>query len=193
MYRRSQWLLIGVLAVASLASWAKDATSVPWRDYEIFREHIAALASDDFEGRKPGTSGEEKTVEYIRRQFAEAGLKPGHGTTFFQSVPLVEITAAPDTTLTLERAGTKRELKYAQDMVVWTKRVVAQSSIDNSLLVFVGYGIVAPEYDWDDYAAAGHQGQNGRHPGQRPGLCNRGPEAVSRPRDDLSRPLDLQV
>jgi Zn-dependent M28 family amino/carboxypeptidase len=159
MSRRSQWLLIGVLAVASLASWAKDASSVPWLDYEIFREHIAALASDDFEGRKPGTSGEEKTVEYIRRQFAEAGLKPGHGTTFFQSVPLVEITAAPDTTLTLERAGTKRELKYAQDMVVWTKRVVSQSSIDNSPLVFVGYGIVAPEYDWNDYAAADIKGK----------------------------------
>jgi Zn-dependent M28 family amino/carboxypeptidase len=98
-------------------------------------------------------------VDYIRRQFADAGLKPGHGTTFFQSVPMVEITAAPDTTLSFERAGNKRELKYAQDMVVWTKRVVPQSSIDNSPLVFVGYGIVAPEYEWDDYAAADIKGK----------------------------------
>ena len=159
MHRRSRWLLMGIVAVLSLASWAKDAGSIPWLDYEIFREHIAALASDDFEGRKPGTAGEEKTVEYIRSKFAEAGLKPGHGTTFFQSVPLVEITAAPDTSLTFERAGTKRELKYAQDMVVWTKRVVSQSSLDSSPLVFVGYGIVAPEYDWNDYAAADIKGK----------------------------------
>ena len=159
MHRRSRWLLMGIVAVLSLASWAKDAVSIPWLDYQIFREHIAALASDDFEGRKPGTAGEEKTVEYIRSKFAEAGLKPGHGTTFFQSVPLVEITAAPDTSLTFERAGTKRELKYAQDMVVWTKRVVSQSSLDSSPLVFVGYGIVAPEYDWNDYAAAGIKGK----------------------------------
>jgi Zn-dependent M28 family amino/carboxypeptidase len=159
MRRSSKWLLTGLVAALSVASWAKEASSIPWLDYEIFRGHIAALAADDFEGRKPGTAGEEKTVDYIRRQFAEAGLKPGHGTTFFQSVPLVEITAAPDTTLTFERAGNKRELKYAQDMVVWTKRVVPQSSIDNSPLVFVGYGIVAPEYDWNDYAAADIKGK----------------------------------
>jgi Zn-dependent M28 family amino/carboxypeptidase len=159
MRRSSKWLLTGLLAAACVASWAKEASSIPWLDYEVFRGHIAALASDDFEGRKPGTAGEEKTVDYIRRQFAEAGLKPGHGTTFFQSVPLVEITAAPDTTLTFERTGNKRELKYAQDMVVWTKRVVPQSSLDNSPLVFVGYGIVAPEYDWNDYAAADIRGK----------------------------------
>ena len=66
MHRRSLWLLIGVAAVASLASGAKDVSPIPWLDYQIFREHVAALASDDFEGRKPGTPGEEKTVEYIR-------------------------------------------------------------------------------------------------------------------------------
>jgi Zn-dependent M28 family amino/carboxypeptidase len=159
MRRSSKWLLTGLVAAACVASWAKEASSIPWLDYEVFRGHIATLASDDFEGRKPGTAGEERTVDYIRRQFAEAGLKPGHGTTFFQSVPLVEITAAPDTTLTFERTGNKRELKYAQDMVVWTKRVVPQSSIDNSPLVFVGYGIVAPEYDWNDYAAADIRGK----------------------------------
>src|SRR5262245_55492672 len=159
MRRSSKWLLTVLVTAVSVVSWAKDASSIPWLDYDIFRGHIAALASDDFEGRKPGTAGEEKTVDYIRRQFAEAGLKPGHGTTFFQSVPMVEITAAPDTTLTFERAGNKRELKYAQDMVVWTKRVVPQSSLDNSPLVFVGYGIVAPEYDWNDYAAADIKGK----------------------------------
>jgi Zn-dependent M28 family amino/carboxypeptidase len=159
MRKRSMWLVIGGMAIVGLASQAKDATPIPWLDIEVFRSQVAALASDEFDGRKPGTIGEEKTVDYIRRGFADAGLKPGHGTTFYQSVPLVEITAASDATLSLERGGTKQDLKYAQDMVVWTKRVVAQSSLDKSPLVFVGYGIVAPEYDWNDYAAADIKGK----------------------------------
>jgi len=159
MRKRSLWLVVGCVTIVGVASQAKDAAQIPWLDVEVFRAHVAALASDEFDGRKPGTGGEEKTVEYIRRQFVDAGLKPGHGTTFFQSVPLVEITATPDAVLSLEHGGTKQDLKYAQDMVVWTKRVVAQSSLDKSPLVFVGYGIVAPEYDWNDYAAADIKGK----------------------------------
>ncbi|HEY7379403.1 MAG TPA: M28 family metallopeptidase [Steroidobacteraceae bacterium] len=159
MRKRSMWLAIGCVAIVALASQAKDATPIPWLDIDVFRAHVAALASDGFDGRKPGTIAEEKTVDYIRRGFAEAGLKPGHGTTFYQSVPLVEITAAPDATLAFERGATRQDLKYAHDMVVWTKRVVAQSSLDKSPLVFVGYGIVAPEYDWNDYAAADIKGK----------------------------------
>ena len=130
-------------------------------------------------------------MEYIRSKFAEAGLKPGHGTTFFQSVPLVEITAAPDTSLTFERAGTKRELKYAQDMVVWTKRVVSQSSTAArwcSSLRDRRAGVRLERLRCGRY-----QGQDCRHSGQRPGLCDGRSEAVSRPRNDLPRPLDLQV
>src|SRR5262245_21883708 len=156
MRKRSMWLVVGCAAIAGVASQAKDATPIPWLDIDVFRAHVAALASDEFDGRKPGTIGEEKTVDYIRRQFVDAGLKPGHGTTYYQSVPMVEITASPDATLSLERGASKQELKYAQDMVVWTKRVVPQSSLDKSPLVFVGYGIVAPEYDWNDYAEADH-------------------------------------
>jgi len=159
MRKRSMWVVAGCVAILGLSSQAKDAAPIPWLDLDVFRAHVATLASDEFDGRKPGTVGEEKTVDYIRRQFADAGLKPGHGTTFFQSVPMVEITAAPDATLTFERSGTRQDLKYAQDMVVLTKRVVAQSSLDKSPLVFVGYGIVAPEYDWNDYAAADIKGK----------------------------------
>jgi Zn-dependent M28 family amino/carboxypeptidase len=115
--------------------------------------HVAVLASDEFEGRGPSSPGEEKTVAYLAEQFRAAGLQPGNGDSYFQEVPLVDITADPDTKLTFTGAGGNRmDLVYAADMMVWTERVVEHSAVENSEVVFVGYGIVAPEYDWNDYA-----------------------------------------
>ena len=151
-----------VLATAILVACATEPASPPGidgLDEATFRRHVAALASDEFEGRKPATRGEEKTVEYIRQQFEAVGLKPGNGSTFYQSVPLVEITADPNVTLTVSNGSESRSFKYRDDMVVWTKRVIADSALAQSDLVFVGYGIVAPEYDWNDYAAANIKGK----------------------------------
>ncbi|HJS22294.1 MAG TPA: M28 family metallopeptidase [Steroidobacteraceae bacterium] len=151
-----------VLATAILVACATEPASPPGidgLDEATFRRHVAALASDEFEGRKPATRGEEKTVEYIRQQFEAVGLKPGNGSTFYQSVPLVEITADPNVTLTVSNGSESRKFKYRDDMVVWTKRVIADSALAQSDLVFVGYGIVAPEYDWNDYAAANIKGK----------------------------------
>jgi Zn-dependent M28 family amino/carboxypeptidase len=156
-----RWLLT-IVAAALLMACAAERASAPGidgLDEATFRRHIAALAADEFEGRKPATPGEEKTVEYIRRQFEAVGLKPGNGSTFYQSVPLVEITADPNTTLTVSNGSETRGFKYRDDMVVWTKRVVADSALEQSELVFVGYGIVAPEYEWNDYAAADIKGK----------------------------------
>jgi Zn-dependent M28 family amino/carboxypeptidase len=150
------------VAATLLMACAAERASTPGidgLDEATFRRHIAALAADEFEGRKPATPGEEKTVEYIRRQFEAVGLKPGNGSTFYQSVPLVEITADPNTTLTVSTGSETRSFKYRDDMVVWTKRVVADSALEQSELVFVGYGIVAPEYEWNDYAAADIKGK----------------------------------
>jgi Zn-dependent M28 family amino/carboxypeptidase len=156
-----RWLLTIVAATLLMACAAERAStpSIDGLDEATFRRHIAALAADEFEGRKPATPGEEKTVEYIRRQFEAVGLKPGNGSTFYQSVPLVEITADPNTTLTVSTGSETRSFKYRDDMVVWTKRVVADSALEQSELVFVGYGIVAPEYEWNDYAAADIKGK----------------------------------
>jgi Zn-dependent M28 family amino/carboxypeptidase len=156
-----RWLVTIVTAtlLVSCATERASAPGIDGLDEATFRRHIAALASDDFEGRKPATPGEEKTVEYIRQQFEAVGLKPGNGATFYQSVPLVEITADPNTTLTVSSGGESRSFKYRDDMVVWTKRVVAHSALEQSELVFVGYGIVAPEYEWNDYAAADIKGK----------------------------------
>jgi Zn-dependent M28 family amino/carboxypeptidase len=110
------------------------------------------LAADDFEGRKPGTRGEEKTVAFLAAQFRKLNLKPGNGESYVQQVPLVEILAADDATLTVAGRGGSQALHYRKDMLIWTKRAVPAAQLSGSELVFVGYGIVAPEYQWNDYA-----------------------------------------
>jgi Zn-dependent M28 family amino/carboxypeptidase len=113
-----------------------------------FRDDVRVLASDEFAGRKPGTEGEDKTVAFLTAQFHKLGLKPGNGDSYLQQVPLVEILAGADATLSVGA----RPLRYGKDMVVWTKRSAPAAQLAQSDLVFVGYGIVAPEYQWNDYA-----------------------------------------
>jgi Zn-dependent M28 family amino/carboxypeptidase len=117
--------------------------------------HVKQLASDAFEGRAPGTAGEEKTVAYLTETFKTLGLKPGNPDgTYVQKVPLVGITAAP-APLTIRSTGAgapaPATLAWRDDVVAWTKRIVDVASIDASELVFVGYGVEAPEFQWDDY------------------------------------------
>jgi Zn-dependent M28 family amino/carboxypeptidase len=115
-------------------------------------QHIQALASDEFEGRAPASKGEELTIDYIANQFKQYGLQPGNTDgTYFQKVPLVGITADPNMELTFAAGSKTLQLKYRDDFVAATKRVVDQTGITNSDLVFVGYGVAAPEYGWDDY------------------------------------------
>ncbi|HXH05217.1 MAG TPA: M28 family metallopeptidase [Vicinamibacterales bacterium] len=113
--------------------------------------HIRTLASDAFEGRKPGTRGEELTVAYLEREFRAIGLEPGNTDgTFIQRVPLVGIT--PEVTpLRLRRGASALDLRYKEDFVAWTRRVTDTVSLDASELVFAGYGVEAPEFQWDDF------------------------------------------
>jgi len=117
-----------------------------------FAEMVKTLASDEFEGRAPGSVGEERTVEYIRAQMQRIGLQPGNGDSYFQDVPMVETTADPATKLTLTIGGKPVELGFGSDMVVGTRTGQAQVSVKDSPVIFVGYGVDAPERDWNDYA-----------------------------------------
>ena len=128
-------------------------------DENAFRNHLRMLASDGFEGRKPGTPGEEKTVAYLSDQFRKLGLKPGNGGSYIQQVPMVEILPDTDPTLSIAGNGATRTLAYGKDMVIWTKRALPQAGLQHSELVFVGYGIVAPEYGWNDYAGSDVHGK----------------------------------
>jgi Zn-dependent M28 family amino/carboxypeptidase len=113
--------------------------------------HTKVLSSDEFEGRAPGSKGEERTVAYLIDEFKKVGLKPGNTDgTYVQKVPLVGITAAP-APLVIKKGSEQHTLKWKDDVVAWTKHVAEEARIADSELVFVGYGVEAPEYNWDDY------------------------------------------
>lgn len=110
-------------------------------------EHIKVLSSDEFGGRAPSSEGEKLTLDYLTKQFTAIGFKPGNGDSFLQEVPLVSIEASTDMTLTI---GGKN-YQHGTDMVMGSARISELEQLKNSELVFVGYGVNAPEYNWNDY------------------------------------------
>jgi Zn-dependent M28 family amino/carboxypeptidase len=113
--------------------------------------HIKVLASDEFEGRGPGTKGEDLAINYIADQFKKIGLAPGNTDgTYFQKVPLVGITTGQDAEMSVKVGSKNLKMKFGDDFVARTVRVVEKTGFDADV-VFVGYGVVAPEYGWDDY------------------------------------------
>jgi hypothetical protein len=113
--------------------------------------HIKTLSSDEFEGRGPGSKGEELSIKYIAEQFKKIGLKPGNPNgSYFQEVPLAGIKSDPH--MTFAAAGKPpMDLKFPDDFVASSARLQDKIDINDSDVVFVGYGIVAPEYGWNDY------------------------------------------
>src|SRR6478672_4073339 len=113
-------------------------------------KHIKILASNEFEGRAPGSKGEELSVKYISDQFKQSGLSPGNPDgTYFQEVPLGGIKTTPSASFAV--GGKTTTLNYPDDYVASSARLQNQVKVENSDIVFVGYGIVAPEYGWNDY------------------------------------------
>lgn len=117
------------------------------------------LASDEFEGRAPASNGEEKTVNFLEQEFQKLGLKPGNGQSFFQEIPMVVITAEPGPKLEIKAGRKSTSFAYKNDYVALTERVMEEVSLADSEMVFAGYGIVAPEYNWDDYQGLNVQGK----------------------------------
>ena len=135
-------------------------STAPGIGAETLLEATATLASDEFEGRAPGSAGETKTVAYLTEQFAGLGLTPGNPDgTWVQEVPLVGITPLPGDSLVVSRGGNVRTLEPAADYVAWTKHVVDEVAVADAEIVFVGYGARAPEYDWDDFGDADLSGK----------------------------------
>ena len=121
-------------------------------------QHIKVLSADEFEGRGPGTKGEELSVRYLTEQYQRLGLKPGNPDgTYVQKVPLVGFTAAPKASFTA--GGKKIDLNFPTDYVAVSRRFTPESKVENSDVVFVGYGVVAPEYGWDDYKGVDVRGK----------------------------------
>jgi Zn-dependent M28 family amino/carboxypeptidase len=150
------WLLLGIFFCTAAAVLGSDELSEHLQPAleaitpDGLLAHIKVLASDEFEGRAPGSKGEELSVKYITDQFKKLGLKPGNPDgTYTQEVPLAGIKSEPQMSFVI---GDKTmDLKYPDDFVASSARLQPEIKIDKSALVFVGYGIVAPEYGWDDY------------------------------------------
>lgn len=156
MYRK----LLGLLVVAvyfsscqssKTGSEVSDSVALKAINDTTLSKHIAVLAADDFEGRKPFTAGEEKTINYLKTEFEKLGLKPGNGNSYFQEVPMVDIKSIPTDLVIKDATGKASSFKFLDDFVGASRHVVNQVKVENSDMVFVGYGIVAPEYKWNDY------------------------------------------
>jgi Zn-dependent M28 family amino/carboxypeptidase len=134
-------------------------SQLPDPDMAAILAHDKVLSSDEFEGRAPGTAGEQKTVAYLTDQFKAVGLTPGNvDGSYVQRVPLVGISAAP-APLVVEKGAIRQTFEWKREVVAWTKHVDALARIDRSELVFVGYGVVAPEFNWDDYKGVDLRGK----------------------------------
>ncbi len=121
-------------------------------------QHIADLSADSMEGRGPGTAGEQKAVAYMQSQFKALGLKPGNPDgTYLQNVDLIGYVAHPTASFTA--GGKTIALKFPDDYVANSRHKRPETNIDNSDVVFVGYGVVAPEYGWDDYKGVDVKGK----------------------------------
>jgi Zn-dependent M28 family amino/carboxypeptidase len=118
---------------------------------EGLKADIGLLSSDEFEGRGPSTRAEELTLRFLMDRFTKLGLHPGNGTSFLQEVPLTEITSRPDSDLVVSGGNAATRLRYRDEYVASTMRAVDRSGIEGSEMIFVGYGIVAPEWGWNDY------------------------------------------
>lgn len=144
------------LALASIALGCARGPSSPEAALSSFSgdrmlADIRTLSSDEFEGRGPGSKGEELTIQYLQDQFRKAGLEPGNPDgTYLQAVRLIGITADPQIKLSFSGHGRSLEPKFQNDFVAWTKRVVDTSAVDADM-IFAGYGVQAPEFNWDDF------------------------------------------
>jgi Zn-dependent M28 family amino/carboxypeptidase len=154
----------GTQTAAKIDAQAAPAFAHPSLSPDAILGHVNVLASDEFEGRAPNSPGEQKTLEYLERTFRAVGLEPGAkdaqgNPSFLQEVPLVSAFVEGNPTLTVAGADGARTYAYRSQFVAWTKRVRPQVSVENAPLVFVGYGVVAPERNWNDYAGVDMHGK----------------------------------
>ena len=114
------------------------------------KDYLSVKASDSFQGRKPFTVGEQKTIAYLAAQFKKLGLAPGNNGSYYQDVPMVEVTSKPAGDMQIT-GKSNITLKPYVDFVAGTRQELETVQLQNSPLVFAGYGVVAPEYHWNDY------------------------------------------
>jgi Zn-dependent M28 family amino/carboxypeptidase len=147
-------LIVLGLGLAGCSTETEEARLRPALE-SITAEDLAAdtqvLASDEFEGRGLASEGELKTIQFLRGEFQKLGLEPGNGQSYFQEIPMVVSVADPSARLEIKGAKKPLSLAYKEEFVARTLRAVEESALADTEMIFAGYGIVAPEYDWNDY------------------------------------------
>jgi Zn-dependent M28 family amino/carboxypeptidase len=143
--------LLVLVACNNDKAGADEADGLSAFSADSLGKHISELSSDAFTGRKPFSEGETKTINYLEHEFKAAGLEPGNGTSYFQEVPMVKISTKAADAMQVQSAKGNFSLKGFDDYVIWTDKTDSAISLNNDELVFAGYGVVAPEYNWNDY------------------------------------------
>ena len=153
-------LFLFSIALINLLGCESDSTpTLPEIEVAEIQTHLSTLASDAFMGRKPMTEGETKTIQYLENAFKEMGIAPGNGDSYFQEVPLINITGTPGNEMLVSGGKKPMTLGLGSDFVTFTEREQDEVAINQSELVFCGYGIVAPEYEWNDYEGIDMKGK----------------------------------
>lgn len=149
-----------LLALIGAISSASAQNTQPSADEIFFRTQTKTIASDEFGGRKPLTAYEDKTIRYIAGEFEKLGLRPGNGDSYFQRVPLLDVTTrAKGGFIPITTQKGKIKLKDLEDVVIWSPQTKERVSLKNLEFVFAGFGIHAPEYGWDDYKVLDAKGK----------------------------------
>ncbi len=157
-FMRNALILTLALLTACAPSAPDTRAALDSMTTESLLRHTKTLASDEFEGRGPGTPGEDRTVAYLTEQFRVLGLQPGNPDgTYVQKVPLAGIRSQASAAFTI--GARKLAMKPLDDFVGVSRRYTGSVEVKDSEVVFVGYGVVAPEYGWDDYKGVDVKGK----------------------------------
>jgi Zn-dependent M28 family amino/carboxypeptidase len=143
-------LLFLSLAAATLIGCAKEETNYQFQVSDL-EPNLIKLASDEFMGRLPFTEGEKITTSFLEAEFKNLGLEPGNGDSYFQDVPMVSIVSKSSETMEFNNSNSKLTLEGFKDFVIWTQKTDSLVEVKDTEVVFAGFGIVAPEYGWNDY------------------------------------------
>jgi Zn-dependent M28 family amino/carboxypeptidase len=152
--------LVSASCAAPAPSGPLTMADLPNINTDAILTDIRKLSSDEFEGRAPGSKGEQLTVQYFIDQFKAAGLEPGNPDgSWTQKVPLVALTPQPQGPVVVKKGGQTRPFRIRDEIVVFSKHVADEVRLENSELVFAGYGVQAPEYQWDDFRGVDVKGK----------------------------------
>ena len=147
MKRTFSFLLLSAFSVQAV--FAQDFTKL--FNADKMRQRVIRLSADDFEGRGPGTAGGKRAAQYIADEMKASGVKPGNGKSYFQNVKMVGVKADPNTKLNITDPTGSQSFNFGDEFVATTSAQKDQVSIDSEV-VFVGYGIDSPIYNWNDYS-----------------------------------------